>query len=96
MIQFNLSVVCELLLSVEVQVNLKVLVVQKVSVRDCMVTLRLCRPTIVSPVPAFQIVIARRAKLTTHSPHSSDGLESHINHVKPILYLVNGRLFFDL
>ena len=33
MIQFNLSVVCELLLSDEVQVYLKGLVVQQVSVR---------------------------------------------------------------
>ena len=35
MIQFNLSVVCELLLSEEVQLNLKWLGVQKVCVRDC-------------------------------------------------------------
>ena len=53
-------------------------------------------PTIISPLPTLKIVFARRATLKTHSPHSSDGLESHINHVKPTLYLVNDLIYFDL
>ena len=41
-------------------------------------------PTILSPVPTLKIVIMR-GTLTTHSPHSSDGLESQINDWKPRL-----------
>ena len=41
--QFNSSVVCEFVLSEEIKVNKIWHVVEKVSLRDCRVTLGLCR-----------------------------------------------------
>ena len=102
MIQFYLSVVCELVFSEEVHFNLKGLVVQKVSVRDCRLSLALCRfnaaslPTNLSQLTNVLRFIAWRGTLPTHSLHSSDELESHINHGKPTLSLVNGWISIDL